>query len=94
MGQERHPEASNGSARHPPPPDRTWGWCRRVTPALQRLLERRRLWVDGADHVAVLAANSHDVILVYWRGALVIGRRMAPTSVGRDVARLGAPESV
>jgi hypothetical protein len=52
------------------------------------------LWVDGADHVAVLAANSHDVILVYWRGALVIGRRMAPTSVGRDVARLGAPESV
>jgi hypothetical protein len=52
------------------------------------------LWVAGADHVVALVASGDSVLLAYWRGTSVIGERVAPASVGRDVARLGAPESV
>jgi hypothetical protein len=52
------------------------------------------LWVDGADHVVALVTSGNGVLLVYWRGERVIGERVAPASVGRDIRRLGAPESV
>lgn len=77
-----------------PPADREWGWCRRVTPALRRLLERRELWRADCDHVVVLRLGSKTVVLCYWLGTRPVGYVIAPASVGRDVARLGAAESV
>lgn len=77
-----------------PPADREWGWCRRMTPALTGLLERKGVLVPGCDHVAVLKLDARNVVLVYWRGSKPVGYINAVASVGRDIARLGAPESV
>jgi hypothetical protein len=77
-----------------PPADRQWGFCRRITPELERLLERKQLAIVGADHVVVLTLDRWSVLLAYWAGERVLGYLIAPPSVGRDIARLGAPESV
>lgn len=77
-----------------PPADREWGWCRQITPALRRLLDRKQLWRDGTDHVVVLRYDARNIILICWAGSKVIGYLTADASVGRDIARLGAPERV
>jgi hypothetical protein len=94
VSQDEQLEVRGADPTRQPPADRMWGWCRRVTPALQGLLESRMLWMDGADHVVVLVASGDSVLLAYWRGESVIGERVAPASVGRLIARWGAPESV
>lgn len=65
-----------------------------MTPALQTLLERKGVLVPGCDHVVVLKLDARNIILVYWRGGAPVGYIMTLASVGRDVARLGAPERV
>lgn len=93
-----HPEATRATMDEAPgsvpPVDREWGWCRRITPALRRLLERKGLWRVECDHVVVLRFDQKAVLLVYWLGERPAGYLRAPASVGRDVARLGAAESV
>jgi hypothetical protein len=76
------------------PADREWGWCRRVNGPLRNLLERKGLWMGECDHVVVLKLDQRNVILVYWLGDRSLGYLNAVASVGRDIARLGAPESV
>lgn len=65
-----------------------------MTPELQSLLERKGVLVPGCDHVVVLRLDARNVILVYWRGGAPAGYISAVASVGRDIARLGAPERV
>lgn len=76
------------------PADRQWGWCRRITPELANLLERKGVYIPKCDHVVVLKFDARSVILTYWRGTEPVGYVNAAASVGRDVARLGAPERV
>lgn len=93
-----HPAGTRATMDEAPgavvPADRQWGWCRRMTPQLENLLTRRQVMVPGADHVVVLKLDARNVILVYWRGGEVLGYLNAVASVGGDIARLGAPESV
>jgi len=77
-----------------PPADRSWGYCRQLTPALRSLLERKGLLRGPADHVVVLKLSQKRVMLCFWAGELAVGYVEAPASVGRDIARLGASESV
>lgn len=93
MDRQPQREVSDRTGRRGVVEDREWGWCRRVTPELRTLLERKMLWQGDADHVVVLVTDARTVILVYWRGDRPIGYRMADASVGRDVRRLGASES-
>lgn len=65
-----------------------------MTPELVNLLERKGVLVPGCDHVVVLKLDARNVVLVYWRVGKPIGYINAVASVGRDIARLGAPERV
>jgi hypothetical protein len=94
MSQEMQRGTMDEAPGRVPPEDREWGLCRRITPELDRLLERKGLRYPGADHIVVLKVDQRNVILCYWRGARALGYRWAVASVGRDVVRLGAPESV
>lgn len=65
-----------------------------MTPQLVSLLERKGVLVPGCDHVVVLKLDARNIMLVYWRGGDPVGYIMTQASIGRDVARLGAPEAV
>lgn len=65
-----------------------------MTPQLTKQLEDRGVLVPGCDHVVVLKLDARNIILVYWRGRNPVGYIMTLASIGRDIARLGAPERV